>query len=570
MRPALLSGDTLTECLAAHVRTSPSATVTFPGTRERMTAQELDEASLRSALGLMAHGVGPGCVVGLLLPTDATFLSVFFGVQRAGAACSNLPVPAGFGDEAGMARRLGRIIAAAGLRHVVLDPAYRNVGKLLAEQLPGLVLIDPRVASSGSARSLPAVDPEALSVVQFTSGSTSAPKGVQLTQATMAAGLHASVRSGAFSPDDVFVQWVPVFHDMGLIGLCSHLLNGAEVHVFSPIAFLRRPAALLTYFAEHRGTVITGPNFSYDQILDAATPELIAGLDLSAWRLAFNGAEPVSAATTERFTRDLAPAGVRDSVMYPAYGMAEATLAITFPRPGSPVHVLTVDRNALATSGRAVVVEAGSPGAKDLVSVGHPVHGIELRLMTEDGRQCADGDLGEIQIAGRPVTNGYLGNPEATAAAFDGRWFRTGDIGFRLDGHLYVTGRRKDMVIVRGQNYFPDDVEAIAQQVPGVYRRRCVAFSDVESDGREVVRVVVEAVPGAAGEELAARIRARVESEMDFSDVRVHLVKPRWLTRTSSGKWQRDLTRERLADHTRESAEAPGPEADRTPRREQR
>lgn len=568
MRPATLSGDTLTDCFAAYVRSSPTATVTFPGTDERMTARELDEASLHSALGLMAHGVGPGSVVALLMPAHATFLSVFFGVQRAGAACSILPVSAGFGDEAGMTRRLARIIATAGIRHLVLDPGYGNVGKLLREQLPGLTVIDPHVTGLGSARTLPTTDPDALAVVQFTSGSTSAPKGVQLSQATMAAGLHASVRSGAFSPDDVFMQWVPVFHDMGLIGLCSHLLNGAEVHVFNPIAFLRRPATLLTYFAEHRGTVITGPNFSYDQILDTAPPELIAGLDLSHWRLAFNGAEPVSAATTERFTRLLAPAGVRDTVMYPAYGMAEATLAITFPEPGSPVRVLSVDREALAAEGRAVAVGTGAPGAKDVVSVGHPVHGIELRLMTEDGRQCGAGELGEIQIAGRPVTSGYYRDPQATAAAFDGRWFRTGDVGFQLDGHLYVTGRRKDMVVLRGQNYFPDDVEAIAREAPGVYRKRCVAFSDTEADGREIVRVVVEAVPAADGEDLVARIRSRVESEMDFSDVRVHLVKPRWLTRTSSGKWQRALTRERLAEQT--GAREPMPDVPATRGREHR
>jgi acyl-CoA synthetase (AMP-forming)/AMP-acid ligase II len=540
--------------------------VTFPGTDERMTARELDEASLRSARGLLAHGVGPGCVVALLMPTDATFLSVFFGVQRAGAAVSILPVPAGFGDESGMARRLARILATAGSRHLVLDPSFRGVGKLLAEQLPDLVVIEPKTAGTGGAHTLPSVDPEALSVVQFTSGSTSAPKGVQLTQAAMAAGLHASVVSGHFSPDDVFMQWVPVFHDMGLIGLVSHLLNGAEVHVFSPIAFLRRPAALLTYFAEHHGTVITGPNFSYDQMLDAAPPELIAGLDLSAWRLAFNGAEPVSAATTRRFARTLAPAGVGDGVMYPAYGMAEATLAITFPVPGSPVRVLTVDRDALAATGRAVPVEPGTTGAKDLVSVGHPVHGIDLRLTADGGRPCAPGELGEIQIAGPPVTHGYLNHPEATAAAFDGRWFRTGDVGFQLDGHLYVTGRRKDMVIVRGQNYFPDDVEAAAQQVPGVYRQRCVAFSDVEDDGREVVRLVVEAVPEADREELAARIRARVESEMDFTDVRVHLVRPRWLTRTSSGKWQRALTRERLAEQNAATDSSAHRTRQRTPR----
>lgn len=558
----MLSGDTLTECLMAHVQASPDATATFPGADERLSAKELGESSLRSALALMEYGVGPGSIVGLLVPTDANFLSVFFGIQRTGAACSVLPLPAGFGEEAGTARRLARILKTAGSRHLVLGRSFEGLGKLLKEQVPDLVIIDPYVAKSGSPAVLPAADPQALSVVQFTSGSTSAPKGVEISQGQMAAGLHSIVVSGEFTADDVFMQWVPTFHDMGLVGLFSHLLNGSDVHVFSPTAFLRRPAELLRYFAEHRGTVITGPNFSYDQILDSAKPEMIAQLDLSAWRLAFNGAEPVNAETTRRFTRELAPAGLSETVMYPVYGMAEATLGITFPKPGNPVRVLSVDRNELSASGRAVVVEPGARAAKEVVSCGHPVHNLDMRLMTQDGRQCSAGELGEIQVAGRGVTTGYYDNPEATAAAFDGRWFKTGDVGFEHDGHLYVTGRVKEMIIVRGQNFFPDDVEAVAREAPGVYRKRCVAFSDVEGDGREVLRVVVEAdARTAADRNLAGDIRSRVESEMDFSDVRVHIVKPRWLTRTTSGKWQRALTRERLSELHGAEDEAPRTEA---------
>ncbi|MFC9931748.1 AMP-binding protein [Streptomyces sp. NPDC127190] len=554
MRSPLLSGDTLTECFLNHTKASPDAVAVFPGSEERISAAELAESSLRCALGLMEHGVGPGTIVGLLVPTDARFLSLFFGAQRAGAACSVLPLPAGFGDEQGTARRLARILGVAGIRHLVLGTAFQSLGALLAEQIPGLVLIDPEVSVPGDAHRLPAVDPAALSVVQFTSGSTSAPKGVMLTQSAMAAGVLACAVSGEFSPDDVFMQWVPTFHDMGLVGLFSHLLNGADVHVFTPTAFLRRPAQLLSYFAEHRGTVMTGPNFSYEQFVDSTPPELVKELDLSAWRLAFNGAEPVSAATVERFTTHLAPAGLRDTVMYPVYGMAEATLGITFPRPGTTPRILSLDRAELAATGRVVPVERGAEGAKDAVALGSPVHQLEVRLVTEDGRVCGPGELGEVQIAGPAVTSGYYNAPEATAAAFDGRWFRTGDVGFQHDGDLFVTGRTKDMVIVRGQNYFPDDIEAVAREVPGVYRKRCVAFSDVAEDGREVVRVVVEADPKQDGPGLEAEIAARVVREMDFTDVRVHLVKPRWITRTTSGKWQRSRTRERLAELAAETA----------------
>ncbi|MEV0639937.1 AMP-binding protein [Streptomyces sp. NPDC050619] len=547
MRGSLLSGDTLTETFLQHTRNSPEAVAVFPGSEERITAAELAETSLHCALGLREHGVGPGAIVGLLVPTDARFLSLFFGVQRAGAACSVLPLPAGFGDEQGIARRLAGILGVAGIRHLVLGEAFGNLGALLTEQIPGLVLIDPDVSAPGGTHQLPGVDPDALSVVQFTSGSTSAPKGVQLTQSAMAAGLRACVVSGHFSPDDVFMQWVPTFHDMGLVGLFSHLLNGADVHVFTPTAFLRRPAQILKYFAEHRGTVITGPNFSYEQFVAAAPLEFVKELDLSAWRLAFNGAEPVSAETVERFSAHLAPAGLRDTVMYPVYGMAEATLGITFPEPGSPVRILSIDRAEIAASGRAVPVARGDRGAKDVVAVGRPVHGIEMRLVAADGRVCAPGELGEVQITGQAVTTGYYNAPEATAAAFDGRWFRTGDVGFQDSGDLFVTGRIKDMVIIRGQNYYPDDIEAVAREVPGVYRKRCVAFSDVTDDGREVVRVVAEADPKKAGADLGPQIATRIVQEMDFTDVLVHLVKPRSIPRTTSGKWQRTRTREQLS-----------------------
>lgn len=559
MRPAVLAGDTLGESLGHLTKAAPGSVAAFPGSGHQITPLELDGASIRSARAFLTAGIKPGALVGMLTSTDSRFLVTIFALWRAGAAVSVLPAQGGFGDNPAAARRLARLVQKTGMRHLVLDQAHQAIGQQLRELVPRLRILDPRTEAPGtSSGALPAVEPESLAIVQFTSGSTSAPKGVMLPHRTVMAGLRACVVSGAFSPDDVFVQWVPTFHDMGLIGLLSHWLNGADVHVFSPVAFLRRPGRFLEYFAERRGTVLTGPNFSYDYLLDAMAPDQLAALDLSSWRLAFNGAEPVGAATVRRFTEAFTACGVSESVMYPVYGMAEATLSISYPCLGQVPKVTSVDRNALAASGSVRLLPAPGPATKQIVSVGRPVHGIQLRIRGGDERDCLpDGRLGEIQIRGDAVSPGYYEDPAATGQAFDDGWLRTGDIGFRLDGDLYVTGRLKEMIIVHGQNFFPEDVEAIARDVPGVYRRHCVAFTEEADDGSECAGVIVEATR--AVDEIRAEVARRVAGELGLADVRVHVVKPRWLTRTTSGKWQRALAAKRIAAAAAAAAAAPGP-----------
>lgn len=545
-RNARLAGRTLGESLALLAGSTPDARARFPTAGDQITATELDLAATAAAHGFLRAGVRPGDVVGVLVPTAARFLTTIYGLWRAGAAVSVLPIQAGFADVANTARRLARIVTAAGMRHLVLDPAHADLGDALRGLGTGVTLVPPPAPSgTGDARALPTVDPTSLAIVQFTSGSTSRPKGVMLPHATTMAGLESCVIAGEFTAGDVFLQWVPTFHDMGLIGLQSHWLNGADVHVFAPTTFLRRPGAVLAHFAAHGGTVMTGPNFSYDYLVDRVPAEQLATLDLSRWRLAFNGAEPVSAATVRRFTEALKPSGVAESVMYPVYGMAEATLSISYPAPGSTARVRAVDRQELGTTGVARPVAETAPTAKPVVSVGRAVHGIDLRVVRESGMVATDGEFGEIQIGGDPVTTGYFRDPEATAAAFDGRWLRTGDLGFRLDGELYVTGRRKEMVVVHGQNFFPDDVERVARTVPGVYRGRCVAFSDTDDEGGERIGVIVETGADPAG--VCEEVRRRVAAEVDLARVAIYPVKPRWIPRTTSGKWQRVLAARRVA-----------------------
>jgi fatty-acyl-CoA synthase len=550
MASVLLAGDTLGAALANLARTSPGSRAWFPAAGESITARELDKAATTGALSLLGANIGPGDLVGVLVPVSARFFTTIFGLWRAGAAISVLPVQPGFCADTVAARRLAMIAEAAGLRHVVLGDEHATLGAELRRLVPRLTLIGAGdlAVPAPAARSLPDTDPDSLAVVQFTSGSTSLPKGVMLPHRTMLAGLLAIIVSGELDPEDVLVQWVPTFHDMGLMGTLAEWLNGADVHMFAPAAFLRRPAEVLGYFARNRGSVFAGPNFCYEHLLDAIDARAAAKLDLSRWHLAFNGAEPVSPLTVRRFASTLAVAGVGEAVMYPVYGMAEATLAISFPRVGDPPRTRTVCRDALGATGTVQAVREGDPAAKTLVSVGSAVHGIRTRIKSRDGAVLGAGLLGEIQISGPPVTTGYYRAPEATAAAFDGSWLRTGDLGFMADGQLYVAGRLKEMVVVHGQNYFPDDVEAISREVPGVYRKRCVAFPDSDPDGNEHVGVIVEAnIKTMDGDALRREVARRVAAGLGLSRVRVYVVGPRWLSRTTSGKWQRALSARRLS-----------------------
>ncbi|MFE9404936.1 AMP-binding protein [Streptomyces sp. NPDC006530] len=538
--PAL---DSPTLCDAVRAL-GPGVSVSYPRTGERLDAAGLETASERFAHRLVEAGVRPGDVVGLLSPTGPQVLVGLLGIVRSGAAASMLPTTAGTPERE--AERLAPAVGAAGMRHLVVHRDCADTARALHGLHPALTVVDTESSPSRSpVGRLPRVAPEDLAVVQFTSGSTSAPKGVMLSHATVLAGLRAIAASARMGGDDVMVTWVPHFHDMGLFGPLAVLFAGGSVHVIPPLDFVRRPGRVLRLLAETGATLLTGPDFSYQRLAAAATPQVAAELDLSRWRLAFNGAEPVRSATVSAFRTRMAPAKVAASTMYPVYGMAEATLAITFPAPGTTPRVVHVDRQRLSDDGLAVEVPPGHPQAKPLVAVGRPVLGMELRLVDAAGSVCGPGQLGEIQISGPAVTSGYYGDPVATAAAFDGPWLRTGDLGLHLDGDLFVTGRRKEMIVVNGQNHFPEDAESLTRDLPGVHRGRCVAYADIAG---ERLTVAVEIAPGGDPDAVARQIHRTLAERLGTASVHVHPLRPGWLPLTTSGKWQRGLVRELLAD----------------------
>jgi len=563
----MLTGNvgTLGEALAATVAAEPECLVSFPAARRDVPVRELAASAGAAAAALAGRGVAPGERVGVLSRNSPDFLVALFAAVGVGAAACPLPLPTAARDLSGYASRLTGIVATAGLRRILVDDRLGGMAARLAELLAPVELIPVGSLTAagtagpggpgrrGAAPRPHRADPDDLAVVQFTSGSTAAPKGVRLTHRNILAGTAAisaglGIRPGA----DHGGLWLPLFHDMGLFGTLAGMFAGIPMTIWSPGTFVREPARWLREFVARGGTMSAAPSFGYEALVDAVPRGEVRGFDLSRWRVALNGAEPIPLGSLERFLEHFAPAGFAPAAMLPVYGMAEATLAVTFPPLGRPPAALWVDRDRLATDAVAVDVSWDDSRGRGLPALGRPVPGVRVRVVDDRGAPAADRMVGEVEIAGDSVTAGYLtaaGGPPVPTPDDDG-WLATGDLGFWHAGELYVTGRRKEMIIVRGANVYPEDAEGVIRDAPGLYRRRCVAFADVAADGAESITVVGECALASPADRarLAADLRATVAGELGLAAVAVHLVGPDELPRTSSGKFQRlaarQLTRE--------------------------
>lgn len=557
VRPGLPVSQTLHGLLAATAARRPAESVRFPSEGETVSYAVLAERAWSLAGELAAEGVRPGDPVGVLSPNAPEFLQALFAVSAAGGAGCPLPVPFGLRDVAGYGRQLARIARVSRMRLILVSPRLGPLAGQLAGALPGLRLRlaaclrgpAPLRGPASRAAGLPAVGGGDAAIVQFTSGSTARPKGVRLTHRNVLAGLAAISDGIALGDGDGGGFWLPLFHDMGLFGVMSGIRAGIPMHVWSPVSFVKNPGRWLREFLASGSTITAMPDFGYQLLTTAFSPDEAAALEMGRWRVAFNGSEPISADTVAAFTARFAPGGFRAETMFGVYGMAEATLAVTFPPLGRGPLFDWVDRGKLAGTGRAVPAEAGAPGSRAVAGVGRPVAGLELRIHDPvTDRPAADGEVGEIQIRGAAVTSGYLGQSAEEAAGFlPGGWLRTGDLGYRRGGEVFVTGRHKEMITVRGANYYPQDVELIARDVPGVFRGNCVALAGPGADtgGAEEIVLIAETARTAAGaDELAARLRQRVAAELGLTALTVRLVAPRTIPRTSSGKVRRLASRE--------------------------
>ena len=527
--------------------------VTFVDLAERETHlawREVVERAARAGAAYRSWGVQPGERVAIVLRTEAAFLDAFFGAWWAGAVPVPLYPPVRLGRREEYLEGTSRMLRLSGARLLVAGGgAGRLLGEVVARAGPPLGARDAAALLQGSAPApLPATDPASLGLVQFSSGSTVAPKPVALTHAALQAQADALVDLVAPTVNDVLVSWLPLYHDMGLIGgLLAAMSYPGPLVLIAPEHFLARPALWPRAMARHRGTISVAPSFAYAYVADRVGEADLSGADLSRWRLALDGAEPVSCDAMRRFAARLAPRGFDERALRPVYGLSEAALAVTFSPGGRRPGGALVDAVRLARDGVAV------PGSREVASVGVPVPGFELEVRGEEGEVLGEDRLGRIWTRGPSLLRELLGDPEATARALVGGWLDTGDLGFVRGGELHVHGRAKDVVIVRGANHAPEEFEAALAGLDGL-RPGCAVAAGAELDGAEGEALLLLAEVSQGGRlddpELESRAARAVLERTGISPGRVRLLAPGTLPRTSSGKLRRQEALRRFLSGT--------------------
>ncbi|MEU6862242.1 AMP-binding protein [Streptomyces sp. NPDC046876] len=495
--------------------------------------------------------------IGILMNNGEPWVRGLLAALRLDAAAVPLPLPVAFAGAKAYADHLRRIAEKAELDAVLVDGSLGRLEGAVAAEIGAVALIDiARVPETGGPAAPVGPGGDALAVIQFTSGSTSAPKGVTLTHSNVLAGLEAILSATDWQREDALGLWLPLFHDMGLFSMLASLSVGSTVHLWKPSDFIRRPLKWLQSFSDARATSLPAPNFFYELLAKTAAEQGVPeGIDLSYWRTAGNGAEPVQARTLEEFTATFAPYGFPSWALLPLYGMAEATLIVT-GTPHGGRRSLTVDRDRLGSGNGVRFTDAADARARTVVSCGTPVANIRLRIGDGTGAALPDGTVGEIQITGPAVTGGYLDLPVRDQPFTPDGWLRTGDLAFLHEGEVYVIGRAKDLIIVHGQNFYAEDVEEIVRTAPGLDKQRCAAFAwngDGAGGGEGPERMVVlyeTSYPSERLEALSASIRERLVDHLGLDRVEVRPVSPSSIPFTTSGKVKRHDARRLLAAPT--------------------
>ncbi|MGH9817766.1 MAG: fatty acyl-AMP ligase, partial [Candidatus Acidiferrales bacterium] len=497
-RAALNTAHTLNEVLEYHARIHPDRAHIFlrddDGASHQITYGQLFDAASRTAAALVARGLGPRQTAAIMLPTGREFFSAFFGVLLAGGVPVPIYPPFRADRIEEYAARQAAILSNAEARFLITFRQAEAVAKLLKPRVPTLnaVLSAAQLAAAeptpngNKSKSKPgavAYRPrgDSIAFLQYTSGSTGDPKGVMLTHANLLANIRSIGEAVDVRADDVAISWLPLYHDMGLIGAWLWpLYNGIPVAIMSPLSFLTRPERWLWAFHHHRGTITAAPNFAFELCVRKIADKDIEGLDLSSARAMLNGAEPVTPETMQRFAERFARYGFRREALLPVYGLAEASLAVTVPPLERGVKTDRIHRELFQSEGRAEAVseaEAESAGALAFVSAGRAIPGHAVRVVDADGADVPERVEGHLWFRGPSATQGYYRNADATKEILRGEgWVDSGDRAYIAEGEVYITGRVKDIIIKGGRNLYPHEVEEVASSVAGVRKGCVVAF----------------------------------------------------------------------------------------------
>jgi fatty-acyl-CoA synthase len=550
-----------------------------------LTFGELYWAAQKCAEELARRGVPAGGRVSLMLPTSRQFFICYAGILLAGAVPVPIYPPFRADRIEEYAERQSAILNNAGVCLLLTFRRAEAVAKLLKPRVKSLVSVVDASKLLDAAEKEPPPAPGALpafisgsrlrkgsdiALLQYTSGSTGDPKGVVLTHANLLANMRAVAEAVQMGPADVGISWLPLYHDMGLIGAwLTLLLHGVPLVALSPLAFLTRPERWLQAFSEHKGTITAAPNFAYELCVRKVSDKAMEGVDLSSWRAALNGAEPVNPETLERFITRFSKYGFKREAMLPVYGLAEASLGVTVPPLSRGPLVDRVERDAFSKQRLAIPAKPEDDTAIAFVSAGKPVPRHEVMIVDEQGSEVADRMEGFLWFRGASATSGYYQNAAETeklfprgAAKDDGEfpWVNSGDRAYRADGEFYVTGRVKDIIIKGGRNLYPHEVEELAGHAEGIRKGCVVAFGlKDEASGTEKLVVVAESREESKAKRaaIASAVTEEVSRGLGLPPDRVELIPPGSIPKTSSGKLRRDETKQLYLAGTLAAAKPP-------------
>lgn len=569
--------ETLQELLDWHVQHHPDRPHLYVYQNaddvEIISYQVLHERARKIAQGLLAAGIEPGHTVAIMLPTCNEYFFCFYGILYARAIPVPIYPPARPSQLEDHLMRHAKILQNADARMLITVNEAKPLSQLLRMQATSIehIVTPDEIAPDQDYVHVGQAKADDIAFLQYTSGSTGTPKGVTLTHRNLLTNVRAMGKAVGATPDDVFISWLPVYHDMGLIGAWfGSLYHAIPLVIMSPLLFLAKPQRWLWAIHHHKGTLSAAPNFAYELCVNKIDERDLQGLDLSSLRRAWNGAEPISADTMARFTERFAQYGFRPEAMAPVYGLAESTVGLTFPMQPRAPRVEYIDRDTFFRTGQAITATSSKPekpqhqpdsasrtspppppdhafaDSLPLIGLGHPLPGHQIRIVDSQGRELPERQEGELEFKGPSSTQGYYRSPEKTQELYHQDWLRTGDRGLTIDGELFLTGRCKDIIIKAGRNIYPHELEAAVSQLPGV-RKGCVAAFAHTNTRNGTEQLIVLAETNLRTEEdktaLRNRIQAAAQEVLGIPVDDIALCPPHTVPKTSSGKIRRSSCR---------------------------